>query len=204
MRLPVIYILSTLIIQLLACCQRTMGKAELLSYLNDPENKLVLADSVSGFTYKAYFKPSDLIAAQYLVKRDSSIHIDSLRKAQKGYLYFNLCVSWLGKDLFSQQIPGTNFNDLQRRVSFGLEQYLKLADDHNHNYKLVDYSYPRLYGMSSSTNILLVFKNDAPEVANRYNLTIKNFITGTSDQILFTFHKTDILKAPELNFDLIL
>ncbi len=204
MRLVVLHILAVLILQLLPGCQRPIGKTELLSYLNDPQNKLVVADSASGFTYKVYFKPSDLIAAQYLAKRDSSIHIDSLRKAHKEYLYFNLCVSWLGKDLFSQQIPGTDFGELQKRVSFGLEQYVRLTDDYGHNYKLVDYSYPRLYGMTSSTNILLVFKNDAPEVANRYDVAVKDFITCTSDQFLFTFRKTDILKAPELNFDLIL
>lgn len=198
------YLLLITLLQLLPGCQRTMSKTELLNYLNDPENRLMQADSASGFTYTVYFKPSDLIAAQYLAKRDSTIRVDSLRKAHKDYLYFNLCVSWSGKDLFSQQIPGTDFNGLQKRVSFGMEEFINLSDEHNHTYKLVDYSYPRLYGMTNSTNILLVFKNDAPEAASRYDLTVKDFVTEVLDPFLFTFQKTDIIKAPELNFDLIL
>jgi hypothetical protein len=204
MRTAATYLLLIALLQLLPSCQRTMGKTELLGYLNDPENKLVLTDSAPGFIYKVYFKPSDLIAAQHLVKRDSTIRLDSLRKAHKEYLYFNLCVSYEGKDLFSQHIPEANFTELQKRVSFGLEQYVILSDEQYHSYKLVDYSYPRLYGMTNSTNILLVFKNDAPEMADDYRLTIKDFITESSDQFIFTFHKTDIVKAPQLNFDLIL
>lgn len=204
MRLLILHILAVMILQLLPGCQKSVGKTELLSYLNDPQNKLVIADSASGITYKVYFKPSDLIASQYLAKRDSILNIDSLRSAHKGYLYFNLCVSCNGKDLFSQQISGVGFGELQKRVSFGLEQYVTLNDEQYHSYKLVDYSYPRLYGMTNSTNILLVFKNDASGTANDYKLIIKDFITDGSDQFLFTFHKTDILTAPELNFDLIL
>jgi hypothetical protein len=204
MRLFISHITTLLMLLVFSGCQRTVDKPELLSYLNDPQNKLVIADSASGFTYKVCFKPSDLIAAQYLAKRDSALNIDSLRKAHKEYLYFNLCVSWRGKDLFSQQIPGTIFGDLQKRVSFCLEEYVNLKDDKGHKFKLADYSYARLYGMTASTNILLVFKNDALEASNEYELTVKDFITESPDQLLFTFHKAEILKAPELNFDLIL
>ena len=203
-RLVVLHMMTVLFLQILSGCQRTMGKTELLSYLNDPEHKLVVADSSDAVTYKVYFKPSDLIAARYLSKHDQHPNIDSLRKSHGNYLYFNLCVSYQGKDLFAQQIPGINFAELQKRASFGLDQYISLNDDRGKSYKLVDYNYTRLYAMTMSTNILLVFKNDASDPVQYYELTVRDFVTDTSDKLLFTFYKTDILKAPELNFDLIL
>ena len=189
---------------ILSGCQKTMGKTELLSFLNDPANKLVATDSSSGFSYSVYFKPADLIAAGYLSRPDSSVNIDSLRKAHKDYLYFNLCVSYQGSDLFARQIPGVDFGELQKRVSFGMEPYITLKDNGGKQYNLVNYSYARLYAMTTSTNIMLVFKNDASETPQHYELTVKDFVTGTPEQFSFTFYKADIIKSPELNFDLIL
>lgn len=203
MRLTLLHII-TILLFILSACKRTVGKAEFLNYLNDPANKLVVSDSSSGFNYSVYFKPNDLIVAGYLNRPDPSIDIDSLKKAHKDYLYFNLCVSYQGSDLFARQIPGVNFGELQKRVSFGLEPYITLKDNLGRQYSLENYSYARLYAMTTSTNILLVFKNDVSETPQHYELTVKDFVMETSDQFLFKFYKTDIIKAPELNFDLIL
>lgn len=199
MRVTLLHIV-TILLFILSACQRTVGKAELLSYLNDPANKLVVADSSLGFSYSVYFKPTDLIAAGYLNRPDPHIDIDSLRKAHKDYLYFNLCVSYQGTDLFARQIPRVDFGELQKRVSFGMEPYITLKDNVGKQYNLVNYSYARLYAMTTSTNIMLVFKNDASKTPQHYELTVKDFVTETSDRLLFKFYKADIIKAPELKF----
>lgn len=204
MRLISLYILAALLFYLFPGCQRTMGKTELLSYLNNPGNKLMLMDSSADLTYKVYFKPSDLIASQYLTRYGNTINPDSLKKAHEDYLYFNLSISYMGKDLFSQRIQGTDFGDLQKRVSFALEQYISLSDELGTNYKLIESNYPRLYGMTPATNILLVFKKTKKEFADRYELIVRDFVMDTSDQLQFTFYKKDILNAPELNFDQLL
>lgn len=204
MILKLCHIFTLFVSLVLVGCSGPVSKTELLSYLNNPNNKLVYVDSTDGVIYKVYFKPSDLIACQYLNKQDSTISIDSLKNAHKNYVYISLNVSYMGKDLFSRKIPDIDFNALQKRVSFDLRDYISLQDNVGNDYQLIDSNYPRLYGMIPSTNILLVFKKDKVGFSESYTLKVKDFVTNTSDQLKFTFSKKDILNAPELNFDLIL
>jgi hypothetical protein len=112
-------------------------------------------------------------------------------------LYFILSIS---KD--SAEVLGKlteNFNTLLKDFSFNLQEYIFLKDNSTNSvYYLKDFVYPRLYASTSSTSVLLCFKEK--ELVNKNDLTIyiKDFVNNSGDKLKFNFSKKDIDNTPSL------
>ncbi len=197
-----ILILFIAVLFVSGCTQKTFEDREtLLSFLKDPENGYLQQKQVNGLDVAVMYRPTDLLVAQELRGDANQQIIDSLRKKYNDYLYFNLSLSQNGKELLSTLPTNRNeFGALVNQLAFGMDQKIHLYTQSKDTIEMADYVYPRMYGMSGSTSILLVYPNNE-EIANSEKLTLalEDIGWGTGE-IKCKFDTNKIKEQPEIGF----
>lgn len=177
------------------------SKEDLLIYLKDTENGYRFQKSVNGIDYSLTYRPTDLLVIQSVDADHREEEIYRLRKRYGNYLYFNLSMSANGKELLGQRIGSrAEFGAMVNQLSFGMSDKLNLIGEKRDTLPLMDFVYPRMYGMGESTDILLVYKSDPKVLEQEYLLlTIKDLGFGTGE-VTFKIEANKIKKQPKLNF----
>ncbi|AXT52110.1 hypothetical protein D1818_15145 [Aquimarina sp. BL5] len=166
-----------------SCSTKTFeSKKELWNYLNDPENEYSHTKTVNGVDFSLVYKPTDLLVDQELSDEMTDSKIDSLRRKYDQYLYFNLSMSKNNQELLSN-VAGNKqqFGAMVNQLAFGMEQKVHLYTPQKDTIEMADYIYPRMYGMSGATTILLVYpKKTMVTNAEHMTLSIEDlgFYTG--------------------------
>ncbi|WP_299223292.1 hypothetical protein [uncultured Aquimarina sp.] len=166
-----------------SCSTKTFdNKEELWNYLNNPENEYIHTKTVNGVDFSLIYKPTDLLVDQELSGETDDAKIDSLRSKYDQYLYFNLSMSKNNQELLSN-VAGNKqrFGAMVNQLAFGMEQKVYLYTPKKDTIEMADYIYPRMYGMSGATTILLVYPKDSM-VTNAEHMTLSiedlGFYTG--------------------------
>ncbi|WP_431160488.1 hypothetical protein [Flagellimonas beolgyonensis] len=177
------------------------SKEDLLIYLKDTENGYRFQKSVNGIDYSLMYRPTDLLVIQSVDAEHREEEIFRLRKRYGNYLYFNLSMSANGKELLDQRIGSrAESGAMVNQLSFGMSDKLNLIGEKRDTLPLMDFVYPRMYGMGESTDILLVYKSDAKVLEQEYLLlTIKDLGFGTGE-VTFKIEANKIKNQPKLNF----
>jgi len=193
-------IVLSILLATVACNQKTFdSKKALYSYLKNPENGYTQHKFVNGIDYTITYKPTDLMVQQELdtVTKD---RIQSLRNKYGNYLYFTLQFSRNGKALLSNAANRQEFGRLVNQLAFGMANKVHLYTEKKDTLNLLDYHYPRLYGMSPSTSMLFVYPREIEQLASDYLvLSIEDFGLQTED-LKFKFDTNKIKKEPKLEF----
>ncbi len=188
---------------LISCKQNTFdSEKELWTYLKEEKNGFQQHKTVNGIDFTLTYRPTDLLVKQELGEAVTGEAIDSLRTKYRQFLYFNLSMSQNNKELLST-VAGSRaqFGAMVNQFAFGMGDKVHLFTREKDTIPLLDYVYPRMYGMSNSTSMLFVYPRDEKITGSEYiNITVEDIGLGTGD-ITFKIPVKTIKREPKLNFN---
>ena len=187
---------------LTSCSSGVLTQEELVAYVQDEKNgvskKKVLGKTEIGLEYR----PSDMIARQDLANKENPTPEETEQaKAnfQKG-LYFTLHLSKNGEELEMGALSSQEeFAKRIQQLSFGMRERILVRTSTNDSVPLLDYVYPRMYGMTGKTSMLLVFDRAQATQGEWLDVIINGYDLGVGVN-KFRFQVKDIEKVPELDF----
>ena len=176
------------------------NEQELRTYLEEKDNGLSVTKSVNGVQFKLSFTPTDLMVLNELEDPKNGEQVTKLREKYAQNLYFNLSISKQKRELLSDMSHGRNgFARLVNTLSFGLDESVHLFTSQRDTLPLIDFVYPRMYGMSQSTNVMFVFRDELINEEGDLNFVFQDIGLGTGD-IRFKLPAAKILEEPTLLF----
>ena len=173
-------ILLFLITIIFGCSAKTFDtKEELWAYLKDVENGYLQQKNINGYDFSLLYKPTDLLVQQELGKDNSKEKLKELREKYQQYIYFTLSMSRDNKELLSTTPKNRNeFGAMVNQLAFGMRDKVHLYTQRKDTLEMLDYNYPRMYGMSQSTSMLFVYPRDKKYLKEDYiNFTIQDLGT---------------------------
>lgn len=185
-----------------SCTQTTFDTTEeLWEYIKEPKNNYIHTKTINGVEFSLLYKPTDLLVEQELSDQTGQSAIDSLRNKYSGYMYFTLSMSKNNQELLSN-VAGNKqqFGAMVNELAFGMEQKVHLYTPQKDTIAMTDYIYPRMYGMSGSTTMLLVYPRDETVTKEEFlTVTIEDlgFYTG---EVKFKVPTSVIKEEPMLKF----
>lgn len=186
-----------------SCGSKTFkSKDELVAHLQDVDNGYHFDKSVNGIDYALTYRPTDLMVLQFIDDEDRTDKVDQLREKYSDYLYFNLSMSANGKELLNQKAQNrAEYGAKVNQLSFGMADKVFLTDQQKDTLALLDYTFPRTYGMGRSTSLLLVYENDHEAMQQEHLfLTVKDLGYGTGE-VSFKIDTKKIRQQPRLKFE---
>ncbi len=176
-------------------------ETDLLTYLKNEENGYLQSKQINGVQYQLMYKPTDLLVSQELNgKKANQATIDSLRSKYDRYRYYNLSMSKNNKELLTNVARDRQqFGSMVNTLSFGMEQYIHLFTEKRDTIALLDYVYPRMYGMSKSTSMLLVYPKEELANSEQINFSIADLGFGTGE-VSFNQSTELIIDQPSIHF----
>lgn len=177
------------------------SKEDMLAYLRDSENGYHFQKSVNGIDYSLMYRPTDLLVIQSIGDGKNREKVDRLRKKYAGHLYFNLSMSANGKELLGQNLGSrAEFGAMVNQLAFGMADKVSLISQKRDTMALLDYAYPRMYGMGASTDMLLVYEKERVAMQQDHLFfTIRDLGFGTGE-VSFRIDTKKIKQQPKLNF----
>ena len=163
---------------------------------------VIVTISVNGVDFSLMYRPTDLLVKQEI--GNSSMPLDSinmLRDKYKHYIYFNLSMSKNGQELLSAVPKNRNeFGSMVNQLVFGMHEKIHLLTQQNDTIELVDYVYPRMYGMSKTTSMMFVYPREKQKLdTKKLQFTIEDLGLQTGE-VKFTIDTDKIINEPNLKF----
>jgi hypothetical protein len=191
---------SFLLVVLLSSCNLPRNEKSLVAYIADEDHGLTKQQTINGVDVRVTYRPQDFLVKQEidagLAKTDSAI--EKLKEQYNKQLYFVLSLSKNNQEVLTSVASNKAvFSQMVNNLAFGMGNNIMLITSENDTIELVDFIYPRMYGMSNSTDILLAFKNDTQLNAEYLKFKIADLGLRTGN-ITFTFKTKDIRKTPTL------
>jgi hypothetical protein len=187
---------------LTSCANKTFNnEQELWTYLKNPDNGYLQQKNINGYDFSLLYKPTDLLVAQELGENTSKERITALREKYQKQLYFTLSMSRNGKELLSTTPKNRQeFGAMVNQLAFGMGEKVHLFTQNKDTLELLDYNYPRMYGMSQSTTMLFVYPRDEKQLSEEtLNFTIQDLGTYTGE-VKFKIETDKIRNEPRLKF----
>lgn len=195
MRLSLLIILS-FSVAMFSCHQEKISKNALIQFVQDPDNGLTQTIKRNGIEIKLTYKPIDLVALQNFAS-DAIIN-DSLFESTKhqfsNYLYFILSISKNGQDFLAAD---PNLSSNLNTLAFNMEEYVSMINGEGDTVSLTDFQTPRFFGVSTSSQTLLVFEK--PENFNKIIAIHLKSIGTAITSTYFEFNKQDLESVPQLD-----
>jgi hypothetical protein len=199
-----IFLLTTNVLILWSCNSKEFNnEEELLRFIKDKENGYTQHKITREVDFELMYRPTDLFAKREIesLQSESGLSIDSIRNKYNSYIYFNLSISKRNKELLSV-VPknSSEFSVLSNKLSFGMGESIFLITAAKDTLEMVDYLYPKMYGVSQSTSMLFVFDRDESKLKNqKLNFIIKDLGLDTGE-VNFKVENNILNKEPRLVF----
>ncbi len=194
-------------IVLSSCMSKTFDNKEALwSYLKDAKNGYLHQKTINGFEFSLLYKPTDLMVDQELPEslkgKERDQKIKELRNKYHQYLYFTLSMSKNGQELLSTTPRNRQeFGAMVNQLAFGMGEKVHLFTSQKDTLDLLDYNYPRMYGMGGATTMLFVYPRDAKYLEDDYvNFTIEDLGIYTGE-VKFKIPTEKLNKELTIKFD---
>lgn len=171
------------------------------SYIQDEDNGYHYKKTVSDVDYVLQYRPTDLLVKQELTDNNNPSQIEKLRKQYSKYMYFNLSMSKNNQELLNGVAQDkAKFGQMVNELAFGMEEKLHVYTPAKDTLALADFIYPRMYGMSNSTSIMIVYPRDEKYLNQEYlNFVIEDLGLETGD-IKFKLNTKALINEPQLAF----
>jgi hypothetical protein len=116
-------------------------------------------------------------------------------------MYFNLSMSKNDQELLNGVAQDkAKFGQMVNELAFGMEEKLHVYTPTKDTLALADFIYPRMYGMSNSTSIMIVYPRDPKYMNQKYlNFVIDDLGLDTGD-IKFKLNTKALINEPQLDF----
>ena len=200
MKNHIFYSIIFLSILMLSCTNETFNsETELLEYIQNESNGFLQEKTINGISFSLLYKPTDLLVNQEVKNGKDKIH--ELRNKYDQYLYFNLSMSKNNQELLSAVPKNRNeFGQMVNDLAFGMNQKVHLFTKTKDTIEIIDFIYPRMYGMSNATTIMLVYPRNEEKLKDDYlNLTVKDLGLNTGE-VKFKIPTKIIKNEPKLAF----
>lgn len=189
---------------LTSCSNKTFDSTEkLLDYIKQESNGYIQYKNVNGVDFTLLYKPTDLLVQQELGddEKFDSKRIKELRNKYSNYMYFNLSMSMNNKELLSVAPKNRNeFGAMVNQLAFGMREKVFVYTQQKDTLEMIDYVYPRMYGMSKSTSMLFVYPREEKDLKEAYlNFTVDDLGLYTGE-VKFKIPTNKINNEPSLSF----
>ena len=195
-------LLLMLTIIISSCGNKSFNTAEEISaFISEEDNGYKYSKEVNGVNYSVQYRPTDLMVQQELVGKSNEQDIIRLRDKYSKNLYFNLSMSIEGKELLSNTaIDRNKFNQLVNDLVFNMPEKVALLSAKKDTLSIIDCIYPRMYGMSNSTTILIIYPRDKEILNEEFIYFIIQDLGLNTGEIKFKIPTKQLNKEPKLNF----
>ncbi len=197
-------LLILLLLVLFSACQSKTfhDEATLVAYLQEKPNGYLQQKTINGISYSLLYRPTDLLVQQELEEVTNKEEIENLREKYHSYMYFNLSISKDEQELLSTVPQDENeFATMVQQLVFDMGDKIQVYTPQQDTLEMTDYIYPRMYGMSKATSMLLVYPRDEEKLKAEYlNFSIEDIglYTGT---IKFRVPTKQLKEEPTLSFN---
>ncbi len=195
-------LLLLLLIVFISSCNKSFDtQEEMNNYIQDEDNGYHYKKTVSDVDYVLQYRPTDLLVKQELGDHNNPSQIDKLRKQYSKYMYFNLSMSKNNQELLNGVAQDkAKFGQMVNELAFGMEEKLHVYTPTKDTLALADFIYPRMYGMSNSTSIMIVYPRDEKYLKQDYiNFVIEDLGLETGD-VKFKLNTKALINEPQLAF----
>lgn len=195
-------LLLLILLLIVSSCTKTFETPEEMNdYIKDEDNGYNYTKTVMGVDYALQYRPTDLLVKQELGEKYNDTVVKQLREKYNKYLYFNLSMSKNNQELLNGVARDkAKFGQMVNELAFGMEEKVHLYTPEKDTLTIADYIYPRMYGMSNSTSIMIVYPRDAKFMSQDYlNFVIEDLGLDTGD-IKFKLDTKALKNEPQLKF----
>ncbi|WP_234984759.1 MULTISPECIES: hypothetical protein [unclassified Flavobacterium] len=195
------FLVLLLVIFISSCNKSFETQEEMNDYIQDEDNGYHYKKTVSDVDYVLQYRPTDLLVKQELGDDNNPSQIEKLRKQYSKYMYFNLSMSKNNQELLNGVAQDkAKFGQMVNELAFGMEEKLHVYTPAKDTLALADFIYPRMYGMSNSTSIMIVYPRDEKYLKQDYlNFVIEDLGLETGD-IKFKLNTKALINEPQLAF----
>ncbi len=192
-----------LVLTIVACDQtrKVVSKAELTSYISNPDNGLLQKQEANGFTVEMRYQPSSFLVSQFLAADTtfSQKQKDSLELHYNGNYYFLLKYSKNGQEAIRQLGDFSRYSEMVQVLSFQMQRFVNMTTPEKDTVDLKDYLFDQTYGLNDGNTVLLCFGREALKEKKEIDVNVAEcgFRTG---MMKFRFRKSDIDKLPALDY----
>lgn len=177
-------------------CKKELPDEEkdIIEFIKNEENGFSQYKEINGVKLSVIFRPAKLMVLQESNNCKNQKDVDALKKKYSKSLCFIIGYSKNNQELLSAISESRDkFNFIQNKLTFEMKDYVSLLSGKD-TIPLLDFNFPRTYGMSKSTNIVFVF--DKNKLSKRYtdtNFNIKDIGLGIGD-VNFKFNTSLLLE----------
>lgn len=172
---------------LIFSCNRTMTYEEMFKYINNPQNGLTQEKEIDGTKIKLTYRPSQMMAYQELKQKHnvSKNEIKNINTKYAKQYYLVLSFSFGDRDILSNPRTRQDLEYYINEFSFNMLNNVYLISSQNDTLGAIDSQFPRYFGLTNQTDVLLVFEKEQKNY-DQLILYIKEFGLQTGD-IKFKF-----------------
>lgn len=197
-------VILVLLVLCAACAKPEAISAEVLSDFVWNHDGLNQANEVNEYSVRVVYRPTDLVVHQELSTGTfDSAKVSELRTRYGDYYYFVVSFSHDDGEVLNGDYGVASFRRLVETLAFRMSEYAVLVTSDRQTIALGDFMLDRTYGLSSSSNMLLVFDREKAAAADWVELVIQDvgLQTGT---LRFRFLKEHLDNTPQIDvWDLI-
>ena len=166
-----------------------LEKSELIDYVNNEDNGFSQTKEINGVKMNLTYRPTDLMVYQEMsnLGNEKKINEDSIKNKYKNNLYFILSYGRDNKEILSTITKSREeFNAIQNTLTFDMLNKVSLVNQDRDTIRLIDYNFPRTYGMSRATSLLFVFeRNEILKKSDELLFNVNDIGVGTGDVDIF-------------------
>jgi glucose dehydrogenase len=195
-------VLVLVLLIILSSCSKTFDTLqEMNNYTIDEDNGYNYKKTIVGVDYVLQYRPTDLLVKQELGDKGSPAQVDKLRQKYHKYIYFNLSMSKNNQELlYGVARDKAKFGQMVNDLAFGMEEKVHLYTPGKDTLAMADFIYPRMYGMSNSTSIMIVYPRQTKFMNQDYlNFVIQDLGLDTGD-VKFKLNTKALKNEPQLQF----
>lgn len=195
-------LLPFILLLFISSCTKTFDtQEEMNDYIQNEDNGYHYKKTVADVDYVLQYRPTDLLVKQELGDDINPAKVEKLRKHYSQYMYFNLSMSKNNQELLNGVAQDkTKFGQMVNELAFGMEDKLHVYTPTKDTLALADFIYPRMYGMSNSTSIMIVYPRDPKYMNQKYlSFVIEDLGLETGD-IKFKLDTKALKNEPQLVF----
>jgi len=195
-------LLSLLLLLIISSCTKTFDtQEEMNDFIKDEDNGYNYKKTIVGVDYVLQYRPTDLLVKQELGDEIDVTQLEKLRQKYNKYLYFNLSMSKNNQELLNGVARDkAKFGQMVNELAFGMEEKVHLYTPEKDTLAMADFIYPRMYGMSNATSLMIVYPRETKFMNQDYlNFVIEDLGLDTGD-IKFKLNMQALQNQPQLRF----
>src|ERR1700748_3685057 len=158
-----------------SCKQKIYTRADLVDYVNDPNNGLRQTKNAGGIQVGLLFQPWQVIMEHKTEAKGSPLS-DTLKKRY----HFILRFSYHNKELL-RQLPFDKYSEMVQVMSFRMTDYISIITDSGESTAPLGCFLQQTYGMSNANELLVAFDKRKLEHAKKMKLLVKEFGLNLGD-----------------------